>query len=138
MSRLYYPPLTKSSLARGEREGINGKEYLEKVAKLVPAEILTGYSALISLFLTKSAAEKEWACGAFFVLGIILTPTYLNNMAEPGKPKTVHLVVSTIAFVVWAYFTSAYQVIPQYYDSTWATAALIVFSLVSGAIPLKK
>lgn len=49
MSRLYYPP---ERVGRGANAGpaeTTPKEAGEKVAKIVPAEIITGYLGLISL-----------------------------------------------------------------------------------------
>lgn len=139
MSRLYYPPPAKSELSTGETSGVDTKQALEKVAKLIPSEVITAYTGLVSLFLNlKTPRSQSIGFGIAFILGVILTPVYLNNMAEAGKPKRNHLIVSTFAFVVWAYFTSGRQVVPDLYDIIWATAALIIFTLISGAIPLDK
>lgn len=48
MSRLYYDkPATSTGLMRGK--GAATKEYLEKVAKLIPSEIVAGYMTIIGV-----------------------------------------------------------------------------------------
>jgi hypothetical protein len=139
MSRLYYPPSGKSALSTGETLRVDTKQALEKVAKLIPSEVITGYTGLVSLFSNiKTTRSQCIGFGIAFVLGAVLTPVYLTKMADAGKPKRNHLIVSTFAFVVWAYFTSGRQVVPALYDIVWATAALVIFTFVSGAIPLDK
>ena len=114
-----------------------GTETLEKIAKLIPSEVITGYSGLITLFLNVKGQKAQYvAFGLTFVLGLVLTPLYLNKMAEKGKPKRNHLILSTFAFIVWAYFTSGRQVVPNLYDGIWATATLFIFTMISGAVPL--
>lgn len=139
MSRLYYPPPVKAVLSKGEESGFDTKQAVEKVAKLIPSEVITGYTGLISLFAAAQSQRSQLiGYGVAFVLGLVLTPVYLNQMAEPGKPKRNHLIVSTFAFAFWSYFTSGRQVAPAFYDIIWASAALIIFTLISGAIPMSK
>jgi hypothetical protein len=75
---------------------------------------------------------------ASFLLCLILTPIYLNRMADKGKPKRNHLIVSSVAFVVWAYFVSGKQIMPDLYDAALASMATLVFSVVSALVPLDK
>ena len=140
MSRLYYPPAAGSRLASGNASRAEkSKDTLEKVAKMIPAELITGYSGLISLSANfQSDTVKNYCYLGAFVLCGFLTPVYLNKMAERTKPKIIHLFESTAAFVVWAYFTSGRQVIPAYFSVTAASIALLVFSLLSAVIVPKK
>jgi hypothetical protein len=141
MSRLYYPPENKGALTKGgegEGGGFDAGEAGKKIAKLIPAEIITGYMGLIGVALNIRPDWQLYAYAAFFLLCWVLTPFYLNQMAEPGKPKRNHLIVSSLAFPVWAYLVSGHQVIPDYFDAGLATAVAIVFSLVTGLIPMNK
>src|SRR6202035_52066 len=103
MSRLYYPkPATAADLAAGTPQNTT-KEYLEKVAKLVPSEVLALYLALVGWVpAVKLAISKWWLYAGCFAICLILTPLYLSKMADKGKPKRMHLILSTAAFVVWA------------------------------------
>ena len=145
MARLFYetPKLVKGILPKKEPEAENTQsaplKYLEKVSKLVPSEIVAGYIALVGLVPNiRLELVRPWIYLVVFVLCLVLTPIYLNLQADSGKPKRNHLLVSSIAFIVWAYTISGSIIIPQFYDSALASIGLIVFSLVSGAIPLDR
>src|SRR3990172_61198 len=119
MGRLYYeaPP----GPAMGVDTGKGEKKYLEKVASLVPAEIIAGYLTLVGIVpLIRNEALHSWFYWAILVLCLGLTPIYLNAQAEKGKPKKRHLIVSTFAFVFWAYATSGAVIVPVLYDAAIA------------------
>ncbi len=139
MSRLYYPPAGRTTLAGGNGLYVDPNDALKKVAKLVPGELLTGYMGLISLSMNvENPAVLPWLFVISFILCLVLTPIYLQRMADAGKPKRNHLIVSTVAFVIWAYFVSGQQVLPDWHDTAVATFILVVFSLVSTVIPMNR
>jgi hypothetical protein len=139
LSRLYYPPPPPAGLAAGESAPLDIKDLAKKVAQIIPAELVTGYTALISFSMNvRWGRVRPWCFLLSFVLCWALTPYYLNKMADPGKPKRNHLIISTIAFAIWAYFVSGQQVIPQCYDTGIASMLLVVFSLLTAAVPLTK
>ena len=88
--------------------------------------------------LIRSNAIKPVIDFIIFTTYIVLTPIYLNVQADPVKPKRNLLFISSFAFVVWAYAISGKQIIPDYYDPAVASVVLILFSLISGGIPLNK
>lgn len=136
MSRLYYQePRTRAAVTAGKSEL---GELMEKVVKLIPSEIITGYMLLIGLVpLIRNDSLHLPLSIVAFALCFILTPIYLLGLAEEGRPKAAHLIVSTIAFGVWAYVVSGQLILPeQYYDPTIAPIILVVFTLISGAVPL--
>jgi hypothetical protein len=139
-SRLYVPPKDKPSLATGAVDvgQIVGKA-VEKIVKLIPGEVVAGYSALIYLA-SKVARESwhTWLFGIAFLVGLIATPTYLYFAADRQKPYVAQIIVSTIAFVPWAYLTTGKQIIPQYYDGAFAGFLVVIVTLVNGCIPIKK
>jgi hypothetical protein len=141
MSRLYYDKGPGAS--GGLREGAGGppprggNPYLEKVAKLVLTEVVVGYVTLIGLVPLITVTGQVWLYLVAFVLGLVLTPLYLNYQAEAGRPKKTHLIVSTIAFVVWAYAVSGPTTVPGWYNPAAASFVLVAFSLISGVIPLR-
>ena len=121
------PPPTK---------GFDINDTATKVAKLVPAELITAYTALIG-FAANAGSARVWCSVGAFVLCLVLTPIYLNKMADAGKPKMAHLIVSSVAFVVWAYFISGQQILGQnWYNSGIASMILLGFSLVTAVIPI--
>jgi hypothetical protein len=111
--------------------------YLEKVAKVVPSEIVAGYLTLVGFVpLIRQATIRPWVYAAAFAICVILTPLYMNAQADKAKPKRRHLILSTVAFIVWAYAVSGNAVAAPLYDPAVASILLVVFSLISGAIPL--
>lgn len=146
MARLYYEKKVNSNqfetLAdQGQKSGVS--DYLEKVARLVPSEVVAGYLTMIGFVGSiKSLQLQNITTWIIFGLGLVLTPIYLNNVADSDKPKRNHIILSTIAFVVWAYVTSGQQLMqtiaPGIFDQAIASIVLVAFSLVSAVVPLNK
>lgn len=139
MTRLYYeyPDAVQVSDLDGKESKLN--RYLEKVAKLVPSEIIAGYLAMVGFVPQIGIPEiHQTIFYVIFFLCLVLTPVYLNRQSQKGKPKKIHLIVSTLAFIIWAYVTTGNTLIPDYYDAALGSIALIAFSLISGVIPLTK
>lgn len=121
------------------QEGGNAQSYLEKVAKLVPSEVIAGYLAMVGFVPSiENEGVKPTVLWSIFGLCLILTPLYLNSQSEQGRPKNIHLIVSTIAFVVWAYATTGDKLLPAFYQAAIGSIVLVAFSLISGLIPLNK
>lgn len=115
------------------------KGYLEKISKLIPSEIIAGYLAMFGLVPLIGKIEiHDYVLWGVFALCLILTPVYLNGQAEKDQPKRAHLIVSSLAFVIWAYVTTGMTLIPDFYDAAIASIALVAFSLVSAVVPLNK
>lgn len=110
------------------------ENYMEKVTKLIPSEIIVAYLLLIGM--ADSVDEDIWKW-IVLVICFVLTPVYLNTFAKDAKPKRNHLILSTIAFLVWAYAISGDKFI-ETFNSITAAIILIVFSLISAVIPLDK
>ncbi len=120
---------------------------LERVAKLVPTEIVAGYVPLVAAaeaITTNSTRRFSLAVGAFF-LGLLLTPIYL---LLTGKPKNwvqgLSIVISTIAFILWAYMLGgpfAMEQMTPYlgsYDQKVAGFFVLAFTWITGLIPFDK
>jgi hypothetical protein len=136
MTRLYYEQGEDVMTLRGAQRK-STQQYLEKVAKLIPGEIIAGYVALIGFIpLVRTTGLHPWLYGASFVLCLILTPVYLNTQAEAGLPKRRHLILSSAAFVVWGYAVSGGIAWPAIHDPAIASILLVAFTLLSGRIPL--
>ncbi|MDT0648306.1 hypothetical protein RM545_16565 [Zunongwangia sp. F260] len=141
MSRLYYEDqeITRFRVEQGKQSKTGS--YLEKVSTLVPAEIIAGYLAMVG-FLDKEEGsllvEKQGFLIGIFFLCFILTPIYFYFQAEKNKPKIIHLILSSLAFVIWAYVTSGEKFSSLIYDADIASIILIAFSLISGLVPLRR
>lgn len=141
MSRLHYEkaenPNQPRAVAGADEPRVRG--YLEKVAKLIPSEVIAGYLAMFGFVpLIKNTDTHTMVFWGIFILCQILTPIYLNSQAEEGKPKRIHLILSSLAFTVWAFVTTGNTLVPDYHDAAFASIILIAFSLISVKIPLNK
>lgn len=136
-TRLYYD--RGAGAASGQQTAPGLQDAAEKVAKLVPVELVTAYGALVSAATAiANVGLRPWAFGIVFVLCWVLTPLYLKKVAEDGPPSRNFILVSTVAFPFWAYLVSGNQVIPQFYDPAIATIAATLFSLGAGLIPMNR
>jgi hypothetical protein len=140
MERLYYDPPRVNKNAVPSKMGIN--DYLNKVATLVPAEIIAGYLTMFGLVSSiRNIGTQIIFYWIVFAAGVILTPFYMNQVATVNKPKIIHIIISTLAFVVWAYVTTGKvlsETIAFSFDQAVASILLILFSLISSLIPLNK
>ncbi|WP_394666424.1 hypothetical protein [uncultured Chryseobacterium sp.] len=145
MGRLYYEkqndPLQPKAVA-GEKEDFNN--YLDKVTRLIPTEVIAGYLTMIGFAETiKNEKTQNIFIWFIFLIGLALTPLYLNNVAESDKPKRNHLILSTLAFVIWCYVTTGKLLLEtislgDIYEPAIASITLVSFSLISAIIPLNK
>ncbi len=132
-------PEVKTPEAGGEMRSSSINSHLEKVASLIPGEVIAAYLAMFGLVpMVKNEAMHTGVFWAIFGLCLVATPIYLNTQAEKNKPKRNHLIVSTLAFLVWAYATTGSTLIPDFHDVAISSIALIAFSMFSAVVPMDK
>lgn len=94
-----------SALVRAERftRQDTFKFYLDRLLKMIPAEVLSLYAVGIGLIPAgKSLVLAIWA--AVCLVGVICLRAY--GTADPANAKPVdwiHVMISSIAFVIWVY-----------------------------------
>lgn len=139
------------------RSGLQAGEaydnYMERVAKLVPSEVLAAYLAIESLVtkrLTESASPAaadstassvgvvvsyivsyRTLAAASFVALLVFNVFYLLRSRTVGQPFVGHIVLSCIAFIVWVYAVKGSVLYPLY-DPTVAGILVILFTLGLG------
>lgn len=114
------------------------KEYGERVAKFVPAEVLAFYMAAVQLILTKEGDDNAlFRIWAFAIVGVIAwfgTPFYLSMFTNDRKERFVNQIVASTAFGVWAYaYPAGWFMEMGWHDPVIAGLLLIMFSFFSGA-----
>ena len=143
MSRFVEP---RSHEAEGEEPGAGdaGDGYAARVAKYVPSEIVAAYVAILAVLDPATAgagggaARVHALCLVAFVALLAATPLYLLALGRRSKrgAPAVQLVVSSLAFVVWAYalrgLTCAFPAVP--FDGQVAFVALVLFTVASGLV----
>jgi hypothetical protein len=78
---------------------------LARIAKYIPGEIVSAYTLLFSGLAAFKLAPGESLRAAFALIAIFLVVTivYVATRTPRGSVRTAHLIVSPIAFLVWAY-----------------------------------
>jgi len=120
-----------------------GDNYLERMVKYVPAEIIAG-SMLINSILDqamKSAGPSASMAGfpvstiavGALLLGVVLTPLFCWYVREPGDAWLTNAFVSTIAFPFWAYLMGAVA-FANHHDGNLAAILVLTFTAVSGLV----
>jgi hypothetical protein len=112
-----------------------GENYLTRVAKYVPTEVIAAYIFINGLLLSDAARALPnmfWWHFVVFTLCWILTPIYLYRQAAKNAPKLLQLLISTLAFPAWAYAVKG-GVFAGAYNSIAASVIVAMFSLISGA-----
>lgn len=145
MERLYYETkiVTKGAVPEGTTPKKDFNDYLTKVSMLVPAEVIAGYLTMFGLVgAIKNSGLQIVFYWVVFAAGLFLTPYYMSRVATADKPKQKHIIVSTIAFIIWAYVTTGQTlsntIAPNIYDQAIASILLVLFSLFSATVTLDK
>src|SRR5882672_1241036 len=149
MSRFVEPRV--AAAAEDERAGAGapsppGDDYYARVAKYVPSEIVAAYVAILAV-LDPAAAGADVGrtrvlCHVAFLVLWACVPLYLALLgrgprrgAGPGAPA-VQLLVSSVAFPMWAYalrgLSCAFPAIA--FDGKTAFVALVLFTVLSGLV----
>jgi hypothetical protein len=81
------------------------EDYLERVAKYVPVEIIAAYLAIRG-FLPEhgtDGAVPAWVEIAIYASLIVLTPLYLLRVARDVPDKRRQIAIAMVSFAVWSY-----------------------------------
>jgi hypothetical protein len=120
-----------------------GDDYLTRMAKYVPAEVL-GFSMIVNSILAQAVVAggdsatmagfsvTGIAIGALLV-GIVLTPLFCWYVREEGDAWLVNTVVSTVAFPFWSYLMGAVA-FSKFHDGNLAVILILTFTAVSGLV----
>jgi hypothetical protein len=113
---------------------------MEKLGKLIPAEVVAGYEMLSGF--VPGVNPESWRAGFYwlaFVIGLVCTPLYMLWQSERGRPRASHIALSTGSFVVWAYALSGMHLLPgNLYQESLAGIVLVAYSLLIGFKKLRK
>jgi hypothetical protein len=110
--------------------------YLTRVAKYVPAEIVAAYAAVQNILTDQDKCTNPpvvWY--VIYAVFVVLTPLYLFMQRTPERPYVGNVVIGAVAFVVWSYALTAcpkFGVFFPLYNAQYGAVLLILFSLASG------
>ena len=127
----------------GQENAATGDNYLERIAKYVPGEVLA-FFIFVNAILDQAAKTGGKAAsmagipvstvaqGALGVC-IILVPLFVWYVREKGDAWLTNAFVSTLAFPFWAYALGATAFV-DYWDGNLAAILLATFTVVSGLV----
>jgi hypothetical protein len=128
---------------RARPEAVAGDDYLTRMVKYIPAEIIGG-SMLVNAILGQAMVSggdnaamagfsvTSIAVGALLI-GLILTPLFCWYVREEGDAWMANAIVSTIAFPFWAYLMGAVA-FAKFHDGNLAAILILTFTAVSGLV----
>ena len=138
MPRLYYEKRKVMSQASDDTDESGTKMYVEKITLLIPIEIIAAYLAVVGLIPSIQGVEPTTFYQIMFVLFLLITTWYIYMVREKKEAIPIpHMIISTIAFIVWGFATTGDKVFPHFHQPAIASIILIVFTLISGKIPLR-
>ena len=122
---------------------VPGDDYLTRMVKYIPAEIL-GCSMLVNAILAQAmVAGGENATMAGFpvtgiaigalVVGLVLTPLFCWYVRTDDDAWLINAIVSTVAFPFWAYLMGAVA-FAKFHDGNLAAILILTFTAVSGLV----
>ncbi|GGD05212.1 hypothetical protein [Hyunsoonleella pacifica] len=144
--------IRKSDLADYEFKSLDSKNlrvnpdnHLDKVAKLVPAEIVGAFLAVDNLILsqlsngTDTLHKSEITYWVVFFILLVATPFYVKRaISSEFKLLKSQIFVSTLAFVFWVYAIGGPFKLTDIHDYLFAGLGLILFSVISPLLIPKK
>jgi hypothetical protein len=136
MSRLYYESDVR--IRKWRDLAPMPKQYLEKLLKIIPSEVILGFTTVVGFIKLTSGTERIiLKCVAFCVFMTII-PFYYIAISK-GRPCRNHCIVSMLSFVVWGYYVSGeFMVGAAWYDSVVASVSLLLFTTLSSYAPLNR
>lgn len=111
----------------------NTKEYFDRVAKYIPAEVVAAYISANGL--ATLVQNPAILFTLIFATCLICTPLYITRFTSSRTEAWTNSVMAIAAFVVWAYATGGgLALYLGWYDAPTASVILVLFTLVSGAV----
>jgi hypothetical protein len=140
--------MLQSRIAPAQLTANPGDNYLERMVKYIPAEVI-GFSLIINAILDQAmkagrsdAAMSDAAMAGVPIMviaigallaGCILTPLFCWYVHKAGDAWKVNAAVSTVAFPFWAYLTNAVA-FSSFHDGDLAVILVSTFTVVSGLV----
>ncbi len=126
-----------------ERPAAAPDNYLERIAKYVPGEVLA-FFIFINVILeqaVRTGGKTAMMAGlpvttvaqGALVVGLVLTPVFVWYVREDGDAWLTNTFVSTLAFPFWAYALGAVA-FEDHWDGNLAAILLATFTVISGLI----
>jgi len=131
-------------LSAAQRQSpVQGDNYLERIAKYVPAEVLAFFIFINAILdqAVKSGGPSATMAGVpvmtiaagALVVAMLLVPVFFWYVRAEGDAWITNALVSFFAFPFWAYAIGAIA-FADYHDGNLAAMLLATFTVVSGLV----
>jgi hypothetical protein len=114
------------------------RDYLGKVASLVPGPVLGAYGAALGTLPLFSVSEQPIVGGSLFLFGALATVLYVNWQMDASLQRLRHQVVYVAAFIVWAYSLTGKTALPSLYHPGVAALLPILAGFFLSQVQLPK
>lgn len=128
--------------------------YFDRIVKYIPSQVITFYTAAIVWMANPNAPTTGGQTSPagtttvpavtgggmelwlVFVAGLALTIflTYWQTRDSGNKPAPLQIIISTLAFIVWAYATGGPFVATGWWKPGWAATVLAIYVIIIGNI----
>jgi heme/copper-type cytochrome/quinol oxidase subunit 4 len=105
------------------REIKTTEQYLGKLLKLIPSEIIAAYM-VIQGFIPED--KTKWGLSAIALVLFIIPPLYLKFVQK--VEKTAQIFVSTFSFIIWVYAIGGPFVFWNIHEAWIASAVLLLWT----------
>ncbi len=108
----------------------------DRVVKYIPAEVLAAWVAASGIIPSVAAQRQLATFWVAFVLGVVFTAAWTWRQTRLPNQKTAvtQIVLSTIAFVIWAYAMGGPFSLSGVYDPAIGSLLLIFYTLAVGFV----
>jgi hypothetical protein len=110
----------------------NNDNYLERLVKLIPSEIIAAYTFIIGILKGVNLKNPESIHPlVWIVIGTLtlFTPLYLSKLMSVKKP--LQLIYTTVAFIIWALnIYSPISISGEISFSIYISVVLILYTLL--------
>lgn len=116
-------------LGEGGRGLSEGDDYLSRLIKFIPAEIIAAYLTLENTILGAKEVipNHEYIFWVVFVILIIFVPIYVAKFSKVDNRW--HLFISTCCFVVWSFSIGGPFSMYEWYNEIYGAILLPLFTL---------
>src|SRR6478672_6920835 len=116
------------------KEAVDG--YQDRLLKYMPADVNTAWLALTGVVKSATSIQQSMVLWILFGILLILTPIWTwKETSQPDKPPaTTQIVVSTGAFLVWAFALGEPFNSLSFYQPVYGSIMLILYTLIVAKI----
>jgi hypothetical protein len=110
-------------------------QYLERVIKYIPSEVVAAYLALSGVLEGGMATNPESARAIswlVYIAGIVVTPLYLKSITRKRRGRRAQLIIACVAFAVWGYALGGPFRLSNLYVPYIASVLLLVYTFAVG------